>query len=192
MNRSFKSMAAFLVGAIFLASCSRPAAYFQPIPRETFTTIVPTIPVEISTPLAVAEKPATASIGEAKAAIDQVEALVSRDRKLAENKAVQKRLNRIRTLLAESSKNPASTEVKAVEKQNLLERLAVKKINKKISKKLAPHNPDQVMASKDILTAGAVLVLGGLLLILLTSGAGFVIGLAALAVGLVMLLIGLL
>ncbi|GAB3043070.1 hypothetical protein GCM10027185_53500 [Spirosoma pulveris] len=127
-------------------------------------------------------------------AIDQVDALVRNDSKLSADKTVQKRLNRVRTLLASTSaKATASPEVtNAPKKMNLMERMMLKKMNKKISKQLAPANPDQTMSSRGTLAAGAVLVIIGLLLLVLTSGTASTIGLVAVLVGAVILLIGLL
>ncbi|GAB3940303.1 hypothetical protein GCM10028805_01850 [Spirosoma harenae] len=126
--------------------------------------------------------------------MDQVDALIRQESKLAANKTVQKRLGRIRTMLASAAVNvertPATTT--APKKMNLVERLMVKKLNRKITKQLAPAHPDKSLAIKSILTLGAVLVLGGLLLMLLTTGTGFAIGVIALAAGLVCLLVGLL
>ncbi|CAN5491805.1 hypothetical protein BH09BAC4_BH09BAC4_15430 [soil metagenome] len=186
------------------ASCSRPVAYFQPSAREHFaTTQTKTAPIataETSAPVAAemtapveAVTPAEPVV-KASAALDQMDALVRNDSKLAENKTVQKRLNRVRTLLASASAKASlsPTEVSAPKKMNLVERMMLKKMNKKINKQLAPANPEKTMANSGTLAAGAVLVIIGLLLLILTSGTAATVGLVAVLVGAVILLVGLL
>ena len=123
-----------------------------------------------------------------------MDALVRNDSKLAGNKTVQKRLNRVRALLASASTKASlsPTEVSAPRKMNLVERMMLKKMNKKINKQLAPANPEKTMANSGTLAAGAVLVIIGLLLLILTSGTAATVGLVAVLVGAVILLIGLL
>ncbi|GAB4031258.1 hypothetical protein GCM10028774_08320 [Spirosoma jeollabukense] len=186
------------------AACSRPVAYFQPSAREHFATAQPT-----PAPVATAETPAPVAAevlapaatvapveqtAKATQALDQMDALVRNDSKLADNKTVQKRLNRVRTLLASASAKASlsPTEVSAPRKMNLVERMMLKKVNKKINKQLAPANPEKTMANSGTLAAGAVLVIIGLLLLILTSGTAATVGLVAVLVGAVILLIGLL
>ena len=73
---------------------------------------------------------------------------------------------------------------------NFLQRVMVKKMNKRISKQLAPEHPDKPMANKTILVAGAVVLLIGLLLIVLGSAGG--LSTIVLGAGIVLLLVGLL
>jgi hypothetical protein len=203
MSSFSKHILTALLGAAVLSSCSRPVAYFQPSAREHFaktpavaapvaSTESVTLPTETTTPAVVA-MPAE-QVAQTTAALDQVDAMVRNDSKLSADKAVQKRLNRIRTLVASTSAKAvaAPTEVSAPKKMNLMERMMLKKMNKKISKQLAPANPDQAMSSRGTLAAGAVLVIIGLLLLVLTSGTASTIGLVAVLVGAVILLIGLL
>ncbi len=193
-----------LMLALF-AACSRPVAYFQPSTREQFNTAVSTTsePVstietpaspktEITTP-DVAAAPA-GQLAQANATLDQVDALVRNDRKLTTDKTVQKRLSRIRGFLAVTSAKAFMTPAtaSAPNKANMIERLMLKKINKKINKQLAPANPEKAMISTGTLATGAVLVILGLLLLLLTTGTVQTIGLISLLIGAVVLLIGLL
>lgn len=191
-----------LLGAAIFSSCSRPVAYFQPSAREHFATST-----SKAAPLATAEQATSAiesttptqpvvtpveQVAQTNAALDQVDALVRNDSKLGADKTVQKRLNRVRTLLASTSATATPEVASAPKKMNLMERMMLKKMNKKISKQLAPANPDQTMSSRGTLAAGAVLVIIGLLLLVLTSGTASTIGLVAVLVGAVILLIGLL
>ena len=195
---------ATILGTTILSSCSRPVAYFQPSAREHFATTPtkaapakiaetpsPAI-VETTTPVVPVTPPE--QVAKANAALDQMDVLVRNDSKLAENKTVQKRLNRVRTLLATASTRASlsPTEVTAPKKMNLVERMMLKKMNKKINKQLAPANPEKAMANSGTLAAGAVLVIIGLLLLILTSGTAATVGLVAVLVGAVILLIGLL
>ncbi|WP_460912035.1 hypothetical protein [Spirosoma areae] len=203
MNTLSKCLCALLIGTAFMLSCSRPVAYFQPSAREHFAastaTTAPAPVAEISA--LVAETPAPASVNssvgqlpEATVALNQLDALVHSDSKVVAHKTVQKRLNRVRNLLtAASAKTERSpTEISTPKKMNLLERLMVKKMNKQINRQLAPANPEKTMISTGTLATGAVLVILGLLLLLLTTGTGATVGLIALLAGAVVLLVGLL
>jgi cell fate (sporulation/competence/biofilm development) regulator YlbF (YheA/YmcA/DUF963 family) len=199
MNTFSKQLFTALLGVVILSSCSRPVAYFQPSAREHIvSTAPPTIPL-VATPTPVDQAPvmgvSTAQqLAQASSTLNEVDALVSTNNKLSANKTVQKRLNRVRALLASASTKAslAPTEVAAPKKMNLVERLMVKKMNKKISKQLAPNNPDKAMINSGTLATGAVLVIVGLLLILLTTGTAFTVGVIALLAGAVLLLVGLL
>lgn len=194
-------LASLFMIALF-AACSRPVAYLQPSAREHFTTTSAKSPNVTKAPTSVITETPTMAINatsaeqlsQAKAALDQVDAMVRNDSKMASNKTVQKRLNRIRTLMAATSAKASLTPnaTNGPRKMNLVERLVVKKMNKKISKQLAPANPDKAMAITGVLALGAVLVLGGLLVTLLTTGTGVTIGVIMIVAGLVCLLIGLL
>lgn len=197
-------LASLFMIALF-AACSRPVAYVQPSAREHFTALpAETQPVNFvdvsgaevtnSPASAIATTP-TDQLAQATAALDQVDAMVRNDSKLAADKTVQKRLNRVRTFLAATSAKATtttSTATNASRKMNLMERMMLKKLDKKISKHLAPANPEKAMAIKGVLAAGAVLVLAGILLLLLTTGTGATIGVVAIIGGLVLLLLGLL
>ncbi|GAB4031256.1 hypothetical protein [Spirosoma jeollabukense] len=204
MNTFSRYFFATILGTTILSSCSRPVAYFQPSAREHFATtstkaapakIVATPSpaiVETTTPVAIATP--TEQVAKANVALDQMDALVHNDSRLADNKTVQKRLNRVRTLLASASAKASltPTEVSAPRKMNLLERMMLKKVNKKINKQLAPANPERAMAIQPLLVLGAILVIVGLLLLIFGSGTATTIGLIGLLGGAVLLLLGLL
>lgn len=199
MNTFSKQLFSALLGIVIVSSCSRPVAYFQPSAREHIVSTPPqTTPLVTSSTVAdqapvVASTP-TQQLAQVNTSLNEVDALVSTNSKLAANKTVQKRLNRVRTLLASASTKAslAPTEIAAPKKMNLMERMMLKKMNKKISKQLAPNNPEKSMINSGTLATGAVLVIIGLLLILLTSGTAFTVGVIALIVGAVLLLLGLL
>jgi hypothetical protein len=202
MKNTTQRLLAGIVMASVFAACSRPVAYFQPSQREHFATnAAKTAPVAVAeTPVSVAtETPTTTAtpveqLAQANATMTQVDALVSNNKALSTDKTVQKRLNRVRTLLASASTKASltPTETSAPKKMNLMERMMLKKMNKKISKQLAPANPEKTMISTGTLATGAVLVILGLLLLLLTTGTGATVGLIVLLVGAVVLVVGLL
>ena len=195
-------LASLLLVALFTA-CSRPVAYFQPSAREHFTkaqsagvapdpTVQTIAPEQVVTTTETTPTP-TQQVAQANQTLDQVDALVRNDSKLAADKTVQKRLSRIRNLLTTASAkvNLTPTETNAPKKMNLMQRLMLKKMDKKISKQLAPANPNQPMAVKGILALGAVVLIAGILLALLATGTGSTIGVIGIIAGLALLLIGL-
>ena len=199
MKTIYKVLFSVLFAPLLLASCARQQAYFQPTARESFKTapaVAVAQPAEIA-PLAeavsVVLQPAPAvQLAQAKQAISEVEAYVRNDSKLASNKKLTKRMTRLNELMTTSVEKTASeTDVASTKKMNLMQRFMLKKMNKKISHQLAPANPEKAMAVKGILALGAVILIAGLLLVLLTTGTGATIGVIGIIAGLALLLIGL-
>ena len=196
------SVLASLTAVSLLSSCSRPTAYFQRTPAVSYATPAPAA-APVATPAVVTEQPAVSAVlpapetaptvaVQAKAALDQIDALASTKTGLAQNKRTEKRLNRVRTMLASMTAPTATAAPATPKKASLLERMMLKKMDKKISRQLAPANPEKTMISTGTLSLGAVLVIVGLLLVLLTTGTGATIGIIALLAGAVVLLLGLL
>ncbi|MBC7568721.1 MAG: hypothetical protein H7319_03170 [Spirosoma sp.] len=188
---------------VFSAACSRPVAYFQKSQRESFATKTTPTPV-VATPIIEAEAPVVqstqvvtpvaetqaAQVAQATFTIDQVDALVRNDNKLASNKSVQKRLNRVRTLLASSAQSSEltneATATAAPRKMNLMKRVMLKQLDKKIKHHLAPEKP----MAKSLLTIGVIVGIIGLLLLILEVAPP--LGLIAVVVGLALVLVDLL
>jgi hypothetical protein len=204
MKTSIKHLYFALIGTAILSSCSRPVAYFQRGPVESYhtSTIEPAV---VRTPAEVTPSPAPSSItsdattpvassteqvAQAKQAVNQIEAYVRNDNKLASNKKLTSRIERVKSMLSSTSAKMslASTSTVTSKKMTLLERIAAKKINKKIQHKLSPEQP---MATS-MLTIGLIVAAAGLLLLLIGNGFGAVIGAIALVVGLVLILLELL
>ena len=195
----------FLVSLLMVAlftACSRPVAYVQPSVREHFSRALqatPSTDVVAQAPASEAVIDTTRMTGpsqqvtQAIQTLDKVDALVRNDQKLGADKRVQKGLSRARTLLASVSGKTTlnATAGKANVRMNMMHRLMVKKLNRTISKQLAPENPNEPMAIKGILALGAVVLIAGLLLLLLTTGTGATIGVIGVIAGLALLLIGL-
>lgn len=199
-NSTNHLFAGLLLTALFSA-CSRPVAYFQPQQREQFTqssvTVAPQVkPADAVTPVVVvtaaeaAPSSARPQIVQTEVALQQIDALVRNDKSLSADKTVQKRLNRVRTLLTSTKVTLTPSATTTPRKASLMERFMLKKMDRKINRQLAPSNPNKPMASTGILAAGAVAVLVGLLILLL-GGSG-TLGVILLLAGAIVLLVGLL
>ena len=197
MKAFSKHLFAALLGVAALSSCSRPVAYFQPTAREQFKS-APTEAVAVATPaqsveVVAVETPAVAPVSveptnQAKQAVSQVEAYVRNDSKLASNKKLAKRMDRVKSMLATTSAKTAlaPTATASTKKATLVERMALKRIDKQIKNKLSP---ERTMA-KSVLTIGAIIAIIGLILIILNTATA--LGVIALVVGLVLILLDLL
>jgi len=206
MQTFSKHAYAALLGLVVMASCSRPVAYFQRGSVEhykTTTTIAAATPVVETTPAAVvSEIPAVVSssdaavanaevqLAQAKTTMNEVEAYVRNDNKLASNKKLTKRMERVKTMLNSVSAQKLATTA-STKKASLMEKMVAKRLDKQVKNKLAPESPAKAMA-RSMLTIGVIVAVAGLLLLLIGNGAGVVIGGIALVVGLILVLLDLL
>ncbi|WP_461081128.1 hypothetical protein [Spirosoma flavus] len=201
MRTLTKHLLAALAGLTFMASCSRPVAYFQPSARENFKS-TPAATVAVATPSetealqpaveSVSAQPAESAtqVAQVKEAVNQVEAYVRNDNKLASNKKLTKRMARLNEVLTEASSKAivATNSATSTKKLSLVERTFLKKIDKKIKKHVAPSET-KVMNSN--VRLGLIIGLIGLVLWLLGGGSVLsLIGLIGFVVGLVLVLIG--
>lgn len=204
MNKLSKHLFAALLGTAILSSCSRPVAYFQPSARESFKsaqpqTAVASTPVEVAqpaseaTPVAIAmAAPATsveAKLAQTKQAVKEVDAYVRNDSKLASNKKLAKRMERLNEMLATTSaKATVATNTASPKKMSLMERTMLKKMDKKIKNHVAP---DETKAMNSNVRLGIIVGIIGLLLLILGGGSVLgVIGGIGFVVGLVLVLLG--
>lgn len=186
------------MGAAVLSSCSRPVAYVQKAPREHFATVQKTAPVTAPVEAVAAPAPVVAEaapvapqaeqVAQAKEAVAQLEAYVSADSKLASNKKLTKRLAHVNEMLAAKATAPTTTAAKA-HKLNVVEKLMLKKMDKKLKSQLAPEDA-KVMNSN--VRNGIIIGAIGLILGLLFGGVLGVIGYILLVVGIVLILLGIL
>jgi len=197
-----KHLFATLMGVAVLSSCSRPVAYFQRGPVEHYNTpkteaVAVVTPVEVAQPVEVTVAPVAVAapapaqqVAVANAAVTQIEAYVRNDDKLATDKKLNKRMDRVKTMLASATAKAsvAPNAVTSTRKATLLERMAVKKIDKQIKNKLSP---ERTMA-KSLLTIGLIVGVIGLVLLLVGTGGLATLGYVALIVGLVLVLVDLL
>lgn len=193
MRTPTKHLFAALIGTAFLASCSRPVAYFQPTAREQFKTVQPAVVAvetvapqtpEVTQPAAPAEQ-----LAQTKQAVSQVEAYVRNDSKLASSKKLVKRMAKVNDLLAAASNKAAvSTKATSAKKMTFMERTMLKKLDKKIKNHVAP---DATKAMNSNVRLGLIVGLVGLILLLLGGGSVLgVIGVIGFIAGLVLILIG--
>jgi hypothetical protein len=208
MQTFSKHAFAALLGLVVMASCSRPVAYFQrgPVDHYTSTKVAdatPVTPVADAAPEAViTEAPvvvptsdvtvanAEAQLAQAKTTMNEVEAYVRSDNKLASNKKLTKRMERVKTMLNSVSAQKLVTTASA-KKASLVERMVAKRLDKQVKNKLAPESPAKAMA-RSMLTIGVIVGVAGLLLLLIGNTAGAIIGGIALVVGIVLILLDLL
>ena len=200
MKTLSKHLFAAAVGATLLASCSRPVAYFQPSQREHFSspkteTVAAVTPLEATQPVAAPVSapeatPAPAEqIAQAKTVMNQVEAYVRNDSKLASNKMLAKRMTRANELMSTATNKAAvGNNTTVAKKMTFMERTMLKKIDKKIKKHVAP---DEANALNRNTRNGIILAGIGLILSFFGSVIG-VIGLILLIVGVILILLGVL
>lgn len=197
MNTSTKHTFLALAVTAFLGSCSRPVATFQPSKAERFysaqTPATPVVAQEtvVSEPVAAAVEtpaaPVTANTN-IEQALTKAEAYASTKARPADARKLERRITKIREVLATSPQQAVATNT-ATQKTSLVQRIMLKSMDKKIQKHLAPEQPMR----SSTLTAGLVIGLIGLLLLLLVApGIGQTIGLIALVVGIVLVILGLL
>ena len=179
-----------LLGVALFSSCSRPVAYFQRGPVDASTarntqseTIAP-----LAQPVATTTQPLT----QANTAITQLDAYVQKDSKLATNKILSKRIARIKNLLASTTGTLSQKATNAPHKANLMERLMLKKMNKQISKQLAPNHVEKAMLNKGKLIGGIILLIAGIVLLIAGSGTAIFIGILLSILGVLGVLVGLL
>lgn len=205
MSMFSKHLFAALLGAAVLSSCSRPVAYFQPSARENFKSAQPNVavvsPAEAVQPTTEAQSadvvlttpatlvPVEQQVAQTKQAVEQVEAYVRNDNKLASNKKLAKRMVKLNEMLAATSaKTTVSANAAPAKKMSLMERTMLKKMDKKIKNHVAP---DQTKAMNSNVRLGVIVGIIGLLLLILGGGSVLgVIGGIGLVVGLVLILLG--
>jgi len=201
-SSTYKSMKPFihsvslaLAGAALLTACSRPVATFQKSQPERFysqqkttepllvkdeSTSTADIPVVASTEAIVAA-PVLTQTQQASDALASLKTTHAADRRLT------KRIERAEKMLADVNQKATTQPVSSTKKANLMQRVMLKGIDKKIQKHLAPKDTD---AFTGYVRIGAIVALIGLLLLLIGNGVGATIGLLALIAGLVLILLG--
>lgn len=181
-------LCAALLGVAVFSSCSRPIAYFHHGPAEPFTTSNPQpVPAPVQAIAALDQV-----IAQANTTIVQPEVYVSTDSKLATNKTLTKRMDRVTTLLTltAGTLNPKANN--APHRMNLMERLVLKKMNKQINRQLSPNHSEKAMLNKGKLIGGSVLLIAGLIMLIAGTGTVAFIGLIIGLVGALGVLVGVL
>ena len=197
MKTSTKHILFALSLTALLGSCSRPTATFQPSHAQRFYSPQPVATVESPVNEAVAE---TTPVAEAipvaattpvatKADIENVlvkaEAMASTKATATESRKLNRRIAKIREVLAKAPLAAPTTST-TTKKTSLVQRMMLKRMDAKMKKQLAPEQPMR----SSTLTAGLVVGLIGLLLLLLSIANP--LGLILLLVGIVLVILGLL
>ncbi|GAB4015891.1 hypothetical protein [Spirosoma koreense] len=176
-DRFVQRIGALLVGIAVLSSCSRPVAYFQRGPVES--SLPKASVVTIASPVQTAN-PAVREFPETDLTSTLAEASVGNTRNESTGQQLARHAVRAKSLLA----SPQATKaVASSRKLNLVERLVLKKLNKKISKQLAPNHPEQAMLKTGTLIGSLVLLVGGLILLIAGTGTVAFIGLILSLIG---------
>ena len=147
MKTLYKVLFSTVFATLLLASCARQQAYFQPTARESFKSapvaavIQPVEAALAAEAVSVISQPAPAlQLAQAKQTINEVEAYVRNDSKLASNKKLTRRVAKLNALMeTATTKTVQTTDVASTKKMNLMQRFMLKKMNKKISHQLAPR-----------------------------------------------------
>lgn len=203
MSMFSRNLAVALMGAAILSSCSRPVAYFQRTQPERFTAKTETVAAPaVTNEVAVAATPAVEAapvapvaaekaekVAQAKEVMNQVDAYVRNDSKLASNKTLTKRIAHAKQMLASAETNTAlNTTAASTKKMSLMEKMVMKKLDKQIKKHVAP---EEAKALNRNVRNGIILGAIGLILSLFGGVIG-IIGLILLVVGVVLILLGVL
>jgi hypothetical protein len=204
MSMFSRNLAVALMGAAILSSCSRPVAYFQRTQPERFAakteavaapvatneaTVAPAVEVApVAAPVPVAVEKAE-KVAQAKEVMNQVDAYVRNDSKLASNKTLTKRIAHAKQMLASAETNTAlNTTAASTKKMSLMEKMVMKKLDKKIKNHVAPEEANALNRN---LRNGIIIGAIGLILSLF-GGVISIIGLILLVVGVVLILLGVL
>ncbi len=194
MKQFIHSVSLALAGAALLTACSRPVATFQKSQPERFysqqKTTEPVISQDEAVPVAdvpvvaPTEAIAAAPVPQTQQAVD---ALASLKTTHAADRRLTRRIERAEKMLADVNQKTSTQAVSSTKKTNLMQRIMLKGVDKKIQKHLAPKDTS---AFTGYMRIGAIVALIGLLLLLIGNGVGATIGLLALIAGLVLILLG--
>lgn len=176
---------------VALSSCSRPVAYFQRGPVNlSATTNAQPVAIPISGQDMVSPT-MPSMIQEADPFSVQPEFYTSNDSKLVLNETTSKRVNRVRKLSASPVGGLTTTGSDAARKITGMERLMLKKLNKKIGQQLAPGNSKKVTGNRIKLIGGIVLLLIGVVVMIAAPSQIFFLGLIVALLGTVGIIVGL-
>lgn len=192
MNTTFtRLLYTALLAVVMFTSCSRPVAYFQrgsgtasvAVGGQTGTT---TAPVQRLTEPMLSLEPANTTV-------DQSEAYARKDSRPATDKTLNKRMVGIGKVLAYPDQKLGLQATNTPQKMNGVQRLLLRKLNKHLSKTLAPSHPEKAMVMKGKLIGSVVLLIAGLLMLIMGTGTlafiGLIVGLIG-ALGTIVSLFG--
>ncbi len=192
MTRFFtRSLGSTVLAVALLASCSRPVAYFQrgpvqPASRLDGQTVTMTKPVQ---PLGESSQ----AIAPSRTEVDPANAYVWQTDQLPVSKSLDNRVSQAGTRLLSTAETRRLTETTTPRKLTGMERLVLRKVNKQISRQLAPNQPQKPMIMKGKLILSIAVLIAGILLMTLSTGPLIFIGLVVTlfgALGTIVSLIG--
>ncbi|GAA4457937.1 hypothetical protein GCM10023189_29430 [Nibrella saemangeumensis] len=162
-----------LATAALLSACSRPYATFQRTQHENFhaqkvEAVAAPVQAEVQvaqvTESATVAAPVQAEVVQPVAV--QPEALASVENKAVASKKLEKRMAKVQNLLAVAAEKQAlsPTATNAPQKLNMVEKMLLKKIDKKIKDKMGP---DATNALNSNIRIGLILLLAAIVLALI-------------------------
>lgn len=190
-TRYLNLCAAVIMIAAF-SSCSRPVTYFQPGPVNLLATSN-TQPVALPTPDHAIALPAVPSMSSKADSISTRPEFYTRsDSKVVLNETLSRRMDRVRKLSSASTVETLTpTGSDAVRRITGMERLMLKKLNKKIGQQRLPGNSEKVTGNRIKLIGGIVLLLIGVVVMIAAPSQIFFLGLIVTLLGAVGIIVGL-
>lgn len=186
-----RSLCSTVLAVALLVSCTRPVAYFQrgpvqPASRSVGQTVTMIKPVQ---------QPDESSqvVAQSRTTVNPADAYVWQTDQLPVSNALGNRISQAGTRLVSSTGAQRLTETNAPRKLTGMERLVLRKVNKQISRQLAPNQPQKPMISKGKLILSILVLIAGVLLMTLSTGPLIFIGLVVTlfgALGTIVSLIG--
>lgn len=186
-----RSLCSTVLAIAMLASCSRPVAYFQRGPVQPASRVGGQT-VALSNPVQQIADPSQTTV-EARTTVDPSDVYARQTSELPASKSLTNRISRIGKMLAPSTKTERLTEATAPRHLTGMERLVLRKVNKQISRQLAPNQPHKAMIKKGKLLISILVLIAGVLLLTLSTGPLIFIGLVVTlfgALGTIISLIG--
>lgn len=115
--------------------------------------------------------------------LPQPDAYVSMGSKPVSQTKLNERTARMTNLLGSTHVTTSPVATQASRKMNGVQRLLLKKLNKRIGHQLAPNHPEKALVKTGKLVGSLVLLIGGLLMLIIGSGTVAFIGLIIALVG---------
>lgn len=157
-----------LATAALLSACSRPYATFQRTQHENFhAQKVEAVAAPVQADVQVAQVTEGATVATpVQVDVAQPEAVASVENKAVTSKKLEKRMAKVQHLLAVAAEKQTTSSVaaNAPHKLNMVEKMLLKKIDKKIKNKVAP---DEAKALNSNIRIGLILLLAAIVLSLI-------------------------
>ncbi|WP_254448545.1 hypothetical protein [Spirosoma rhododendri] len=176
-----KSLCSTVLAIAMLASCSRPVAYFQRGPVQPASRVSEQS-VAVISPVQQIADPSQATV-QAGTTIDPSDVYAKQTSELPASKSLTNHVSRIERMLVPTTGTQRLTKTATPQHLTGIERLMLRKVNKQISRQLAPNQPQKAMIKKGKLIGSVVLLIAGLLMLIFGTGTLAFIGLIVSLVG---------